>query len=52
MEKPRVSWFEPSDLVVSQVRLALLQLKGLEDSYSEQLSFPRGRLSFNALGFM
>lgn len=41
-----------SGLVLSQVRLALLQLKGLEDSYNEQLSFPLGPFSFNPLGFM
>ncbi|XP_075889291.1 putative phospholipase B-like 2 [Nelusetta ayraudi] len=35
-----------------QVRLALLQLKGLEDSYNEQLSFPLGPFSFNPLGFI
>lgn len=38
--------------VFCQVRLALLQLKGLEDSYNDQLSFPTGPLSFNPFGFM
>lgn len=35
-----------------QVRLALLQLKGLEDSYNDELSFPTGRISFNPFGFL
>ncbi|XP_068167042.1 putative phospholipase B-like 2 [Antennarius striatus] len=35
-----------------QVRLVLLQLKGLEDSYNDQLSFPLGSLSFNPFGFI
>ncbi|KAG7490568.1 hypothetical protein JOB18_038353 [Solea senegalensis] len=35
-----------------QVRLALLQLKGLEDSYDDELSFPQGPLSFNPFGFL
>lgn len=35
-----------------QVRLVLLQLKGLEDSYNEELSFPVGPFSFNPFGFL
>ncbi|XP_060926880.1 putative phospholipase B-like 2 [Limanda limanda] len=35
-----------------QVRLALLQLKGLEDSYNDELSLPTGPLSFNPFGFL
>lgn len=35
-----------------QVRLVLLQLKGLEDGYNEELSFPIGSMSFNPFGFL
>ncbi|XP_057267237.1 putative phospholipase B-like 2 [Pezoporus wallicus] len=35
-----------------QVRLALLQLKGLEDSYNGRLDFPRGRVSLSPFGFL
>ncbi|KAM8886201.1 putative phospholipase B-like 2 isoform 2-T2 [Spinachia spinachia] len=35
-----------------QVHLTLLQLKGLEDGYNDQLSLPLGPLSFNPLGFL
>ncbi|XP_071755723.2 putative phospholipase B-like 2 [Centroberyx gerrardi] len=35
-----------------QVHLALLQLKGLEDSYNDQLSFPKGPFSINPFGFL
>ncbi|KAL4646500.1 putative phospholipase B-like 2, partial [Arapaima gigas] len=35
-----------------QVHLALLQLKGLEDSYNDQLNFPTGRFSLNPFGFL
>ncbi|KAM6166206.1 putative phospholipase B-like 2 [Erethizon dorsatum] len=35
-----------------QVRLTLLQLKGLEDSYEGRLSFPTGRFSIKPLGFL
>ncbi|XP_041742202.1 putative phospholipase B-like 2 [Coregonus clupeaformis] len=35
-----------------QVRLALLQLKGLEDGYNDQLSFPRGPFTLNPFGFL
>ncbi|XP_003461406.1 putative phospholipase B-like 2 [Cavia porcellus] len=35
-----------------QVRLTLLQLKGLEDSYEGHLSFPTGRFSIKPLGFL
>uniref|UniRef100_A0A8C9R8V5 Phospholipase B-like n=1 Tax=Scleropages formosus TaxID=113540 RepID=A0A8C9R8V5_SCLFO len=35
-----------------QVRLALLQLRGLEDGYNGQMSFPTGRFSVNPLGFL
>ncbi|XP_075023383.1 putative phospholipase B-like 2 isoform X3 [Calonectris borealis] len=35
-----------------QVRLALLQLKGLEDSYSGRLDFPRGRFTLAPFGFL
>lgn len=38
--------------VFCEIHLALLQLKGLEDSYNDQLSFPTGPLSFNPFGFM
>ncbi|KAM9281001.1 putative phospholipase B-like 2 isoform 2-T2 [Morus bassanus] len=35
-----------------QVRLALLQLKGLEDSYKGRLDFPRGRFTLAPFGFL
>uniref|UniRef100_A0A1A8FFZ3 Phospholipase B-like n=1 Tax=Nothobranchius korthausae TaxID=1143690 RepID=A0A1A8FFZ3_9TELE len=35
-----------------QVRLALLQLKGLEDSYNDQLSFPTEPFSVSPFGFL
>lgn len=35
-----------------QVRLALLQLKGLEDNYSGRLDFPRGRFTLTPFGFL
>ncbi|XP_037339386.1 putative phospholipase B-like 2 [Pungitius pungitius] len=35
-----------------QVHLTLLQLKGLEDGYNDQLSLPLGPFSFNPLGFL
>lgn len=35
-----------------QVRLALLQLKGLEDGYYDQLYFPTERFNLNPLGFL
>ncbi|NWI02128.1 PLBLB protein, partial [Tichodroma muraria] len=35
-----------------QVRLALLQLKGLEDSYNGRLDFPRGRITLAPFGFL
>ncbi|EHA97662.1 Putative phospholipase B-like 2 [Heterocephalus glaber] len=35
-----------------QVRLTLLQLKGLEDSYEGRLAFPTGRFSIKPLGFL
>ncbi|KAG8455685.1 hypothetical protein GDO86_001759 [Hymenochirus boettgeri] len=35
-----------------QIRLALLQLKGLEDSYSGCISFPQSKLKLNPFGFL
>ncbi|XP_045152636.1 putative phospholipase B-like 2, partial [Echinops telfairi] len=35
-----------------QVRLALLQLKGLEDSYGGHVTFPTGRFTIKPLGFL
>ncbi|XP_055555441.1 putative phospholipase B-like 2 [Falco cherrug] len=35
-----------------QVRLALLQLKGLEDSYNGRLDFPQGRFTLAPFGFL
>uniref|UniRef100_A0A8C6RSF5 Phospholipase B-like n=2 Tax=Nannospalax galili TaxID=1026970 RepID=A0A8C6RSF5_NANGA len=35
-----------------QVRLTLLQLKGLEDSYEGRLHFPTGRFTIKPLGFL
>lgn len=43
---------QPNSPYWHQVRLALLQLKGLEDSYNDQLSFPRGPFSVNPFGFL
>lgn len=43
---------QPDSLYWYQVRLALLQLKGLEDSYNDELSFPTGHISFNPFGFL
>ncbi|XP_077417241.1 putative phospholipase B-like 2 [Vanacampus margaritifer] len=43
---------EPNSPYWYQIRLALLQLKGLEDSYNEELSFPSGPMSFNPFGFL
>uniref|UniRef100_A0A8D3AJL0 Phospholipase B-like n=1 Tax=Scophthalmus maximus TaxID=52904 RepID=A0A8D3AJL0_SCOMX len=43
---------QPNSPYWYQVRLALLQLKGLEDSYNDELSFPVGPLSFNPFGFL
>ncbi|XP_049619775.1 putative phospholipase B-like 2 [Syngnathus scovelli] len=43
---------EPNSPYWYQIRLALLQLKGLEDSYNEQLSFPSGPISFDPFGFL
>uniref|UniRef100_A0A8C3EKB2 Phospholipase B-like n=1 Tax=Corvus moneduloides TaxID=1196302 RepID=A0A8C3EKB2_CORMO len=38
--------------VTEQVRLALLQLKGLEDSYNGHLDFPRDRITLAPFGFL
>uniref|UniRef100_A0A8C0PJ68 Phospholipase B-like n=2 Tax=Canis lupus familiaris TaxID=9615 RepID=A0A8C0PJ68_CANLF len=35
-----------------QVRLTLLQLKGLEDSYEGSMTFPTGRFTIKPLGFL
>ncbi|XP_040272557.1 putative phospholipase B-like 2 isoform X2 [Bufo bufo] len=35
-----------------QVRLALLQLKGLEDSYSGRIAFPQKKFTLNPFGFL
>ncbi|XP_017269074.1 putative phospholipase B-like 2 [Kryptolebias marmoratus] len=43
---------EPTSPYWYQVRLVLLQLKGLEDSYNEQLAFPTGTFSLNPFGFL
>ncbi|CAG08547.1 unnamed protein product, partial [Tetraodon nigroviridis] len=43
---------QPKSPYWHQVRLALLQLRGLEDSYNDQLSFPTGPISFNPFGFI
>ncbi|XP_030271663.1 putative phospholipase B-like 2 [Sparus aurata] len=43
---------QPTSPYWYQVRLALLQLKGLEDSYNDELSFPLGSFSFNPFGFL
>lgn len=41
-----------SSVPCPQVRLALLQLKGLEDSYNRRLDFPRGRITLAPFGFL
>ncbi|KAM7019025.1 putative phospholipase B-like 2 [Tautogolabrus adspersus] len=43
---------QPSSPYWYQVRLVLLQLKGLEDSYNDELSFPTGSFSLNPFGFL
>ncbi|XP_026199967.1 putative phospholipase B-like 2 [Anabas testudineus] len=43
---------QPSSPYWYQVHLALLQLKGLEDSYNDELSFPTGPFSLNPFGFL
>ncbi|CAL8262845.1 unnamed protein product [Boreogadus saida] len=35
-----------------QANLALLQLKGLEDSYNDEMAFPHGAFSINPFGFL
>ncbi|KAJ8414055.1 hypothetical protein AAFF_G00066530 [Aldrovandia affinis] len=35
-----------------QIRLAMLQLRGLEDSYNDQMAFPPGQFSVNPFGFL
>ncbi|XP_033618561.1 putative phospholipase B-like 2, partial [Fukomys damarensis] len=42
----------PDSAYWHQVRLTLLQLKGLEDSYEGRLTFPTGRFSIKPLGFL
>uniref|UniRef100_A0A8C5GIB8 Phospholipase B-like n=2 Tax=Gouania willdenowi TaxID=441366 RepID=A0A8C5GIB8_GOUWI len=42
----------PSSPYWYQVHLALLQLKGMEDSYNAELSFPTGQFSINPMGFL
>lgn len=41
-----------SSVPCPQVRLALLQLKGLEDSYNGHLDFPRDRITVAPFGFL
>lgn len=43
---------QPNSPYWYQVRLALLQLKGLEDSYNDDLTFPTGSFSLNPFGFL
>uniref|UniRef100_A0A672FB74 Phospholipase B-like n=1 Tax=Salarias fasciatus TaxID=181472 RepID=A0A672FB74_SALFA len=43
---------QPNSPYWYQVRLALLQLKGLEDSYNDELFFPTGSFSLNPFGFL
>lgn len=43
---------QPNSPYWHQVHLALLQLKGLEDLYNDQLSFPIGPFSINPFGFL
>lgn len=43
---------DASSVPCPQVRLALLQLKGLEDSYNGRLDFPRDRITLAPFGFL
>ncbi|KAK1892988.1 putative phospholipase B-like 2 [Dissostichus eleginoides] len=43
---------QPSSPYWYQVRLALLQLKGLEDGFNDELSFPLGSFYLNPFGFL
>ncbi|XP_062310683.1 putative phospholipase B-like 2 [Osmerus eperlanus] len=43
---------DPESPYWHQVRLALLQLKGLEDLYNGQMSFPTGPFSIEPFGFL
>lgn len=42
----------PCPLPPPQVRLTLLQLKGLEDSYEGSVTFPTGKFTIKPLGFL
>ncbi|XP_074258293.1 putative phospholipase B-like 2 isoform X2 [Saimiri boliviensis] len=42
----------PDSAYWHQVRLTLLQLKGLEDSYEGRVSFPAGKFTIKPLGFL
>ncbi|XP_040928403.1 putative phospholipase B-like 2 isoform X2 [Betta splendens] len=43
---------QPTSPYWYQVQLALLQLKGLEDSYNDELAFPTGPFSLDPFGFL
>uniref|UniRef100_A0A3B3HSJ2 Phospholipase B-like n=1 Tax=Oryzias latipes TaxID=8090 RepID=A0A3B3HSJ2_ORYLA len=43
---------QPTSPYWYQAHLVLLQLKGLEDGYNDQLSFPTGHFSINPMGFI
>lgn len=45
-------WFLVRFFSSPQVRLAMLQLKGLEDSYNGRVAFPTGSLSLSPFGFL
>ena len=42
----------PTPCPPPQVRLTLLQLKGLEDSYEGSVAFPTGTFTIKPLGFL
>ncbi|KAM4708771.1 putative phospholipase B-like 2 [Discoglossus pictus] len=51
-----IAWMQQmldtSDDYWYQIRLALLQLKGLEDSYNGRISFPQGKFTLSPFGFL
>ena len=42
----------PTPCPPPQVRLTLLQLKGLEDNYEGSVAFPTGKFTIKPLGFL
>uniref|UniRef100_A0A3B3BB57 Phospholipase B-like n=1 Tax=Oryzias melastigma TaxID=30732 RepID=A0A3B3BB57_ORYME len=56
--KTNIEWMQeqiekqPTSPYWYQANLVLLQLKGLEDSYNDQLAFPTGHFSIDPMGFI